>query len=644
VLGWAIIAPLSFSGTGFILAKSRPIKDIYLEYRIFSGRLVLVLVGAVVLSLLLAGRLAWLQIHSHSHYSNLALENRVRLSPIPPGRGLIYDRGGNLLAENLPSFSLEITPEAVEDLDDLLQELVKVVAVTEEDILQFRQNLARTPPFASVPLRLNLDEEEVAAFEEMRYRFTGAAIEARLKRHYPHDELFAHVLGYVGRINEQELRNLDEAEYRGTTHIGKLGVEKYYESQLHGTNGVLQQEVNSKGRPIRVLEEKPSQAGDSLILTLDLKLQQAAREALGEESGSIVAIDPRNGEVLAMVSTPAYDPNLFVTGISSKDYQFLRDHPERPLYDRALKGQYPPGSTIKPVIALAGLEFKKTNPWRSINDPGYFQLPNEPRKYRDWKRGGHGKVDMNKAIAQSCDTYFYDLALRLGIDEMHAMASRFRLGVVTGIDLPGEAAGLMPSRDWKRKRFRQPWYPGETLIVGIGQGYMLSTPLQLASVAGCIGMRGRCQQPHLLKSRLDASGGESQSPVSGWTVPVNDTSYWDNIIGGMISVMHDQGGTGRRSAEGASYRIAGKTGTAQVFGLGEEESYDAEKLDRKLRDHALFIAFAPAENPRIAVAVIVEHAGSGGSNAAPLARKVMDAWLVKAQKPKESEGGQADAG
>ena len=619
------------------MSSTPKIKDLHLEYKIFSGRLILVVIITLLLTLGLTSRLAWLQIHSHGYYSNLAEDNRVRLLPIPPGRGLIYDRNGVLLAENIPSFSLEITAEEVKDMPQLLDDLGKVIAIDPEDIRQFEKLRKSKPGFESIPLRLNLSEEEVAAFEVTRFRFPGAKVEARLKRHYPYGELFSHVLGYVGRINEQELSQIDSANYRGTNYIGKLGVEKSYESILHGRSGILQEEVNSKGRPIRILEENPATAGDSLVLSLDLQLQKTAMQALTDNSGSIVALDPRNGEVLAMASAPSYDSNLFVGGISSKIYQALRDNPERPLYDRAIRGQYPPGSTIKPMIALAGLEFDKITPWETIRDPGFYKLAKKPRKYRDWKRTGHGIVNMNKAIAESCDTYFYELANRLGIDSMHDMGNRFRLGVRTGIDLPGETTGLMPSRQWKRKRHNQPWYPGETLIVGIGQGYMLSTPLQLATLASCIAMRGHCHVPHTLKTRLDHEKGRNNTANESWYVSIKNERHWDLIIDGMISVMHGKTGTARRSAADAEYRIAGKTGTAQVFSLKEDEEYDAEKLERKLLDHSLFIAYAPVENPQIAVAVIVEHGGSGSKTAAPIGRKIMDAWLLRGKQKKKPD-------
>jgi len=625
-----------------IVSRSHKIKDLHLEYRIFSGRLILMVVLTITVTIALASRLAWLQIHSHSYYSDLAKDNRVRLSPIPPSRGLIYDRNGVLLAENLPSFSLEITAEEVKDMSGLLESLSKTLEISEEEFKAFEKLRKRLPAFESIPLRLNLSEEEVAVFEVTRYQFPGTKVVARLKRNYPYGHIFAHTLGYVGRINEQELNDIDEGNYRGTNHIGKLGVEKFYETILHGKSGVLQEEVNSKGRPIRTLEEQLATAGDSLILSIDVKLQKTAIDALADHSGSVVAIDPRNGEILAMASMPSYDANLFVGGISNKAYQSLRNNPERPLYDRALRGQYPPGSTIKPVIALAGLEFNKTTPWRTIRDPGFFKLPKKPRRYRDWKKGGHGIVDLDKAITQSCDTYFYDLANRLGIDNMHDMGSRFRLGQKTGIDLPGESSGLMPSRQWKRKRYRQAWYPGETLIVGIGQGYMLTTPLQLATAVSCIAMQGACQTPHILKTQLSQEQGRQDKKVEGWMVHLKSSTYWNHIIQGMVHVMHGNRGTGRRSAAGAKYQIAGKTGTAQVFSLKEDEEYEEDKLARHLLDHALFIAFAPVENPQIAIAVIVEHGGHGGATAAPIARKVMDAWLLKDEKKNEPKTGQGD--
>ncbi len=612
---------------------SRPfIKDIHLELRMFPRR-VAVLVGLCVLLVgALAARMVHLQVIGHEHYSDLATDNRVRLSPIPPTRGLIYDRRGVLLADNLPAFNLEIVPEQVRDLPNLLARLGEVVALDDDDIQRFERLRRRLPPYRSIPVKTNLSEREVAAFMVVRHRFDGVDVQARLQRHYPFGARFAHLLGYVGRINERELKRVDARNYRATTHIGKTGIEKYYESLLHGTVGVREDEVNSHGRRIRTLRETPPRPGESLVLSVDARLQAVATAALGGRSGAVVALDPRNGEVLALVSEPDFDPNLFVNGISRRDYARLRDDPERPLFNRALRGQYPPGSTVKPVVALAGLESGVVSAARRMFAGPYYELPGGGRRFRDWKRGGHGWVDMDRAIVRSCDVYFYDLSYKLGIDRLHDFYARFGLGRRTGIDLPGELGGLLPSRDWKRRRYRQAWYPGETVILGIGQGYLLATPLQLATMTACLAMRGDCHRPHLLKARIASAVPPRDTRRDAWRITLRDPRHWDVIIDAMRHVVSSPEGTGRRIAD-APYAIAGKTGTAQVFSLAEDEEYDADKLARHKRDHAWFIGFAPVEAPRIAVAVIVEHAGHGGSVAAPVARRVMDAWLLPEGAP-----------
>lgn len=605
------------------------INDVQLEAKIFTRRLLIGAFFVVILAALLTSRLAWLQILAFDHYSDLALQNRVKMSPLAPSRGLIYDRNGVLLAENVPSYNLEITPEEIDDLPEMLSNLKNLLVISDEDLVRFNKQVARSPAFASIPLLTNLSDEQVAGFEVSRHEFAGVEVIATLQRNYPESELLAHLLGYVGRINEKELKSIDPVNYRGTTHIGKLGVEKQYEALLHGQSGIQSREVNSHGRPIRVLDEARPTEGDSIVLTIDRDLQRIAFDALGDESGAIIALEPATGEVLAMVSRPSFDPNLFVHGISTKQYRALTEDKETPLLNRTIQGQYPPGSTIKPLTALAGLENNIIDPDTKYFARPFYQIQGQKRKYRDWKRSGHGWVDMVSALAVSSDVYFYDLAHRMGIDKMTEMYAQFGMGSVTGLDQPGELTGILPSRAWKKKRYNIAWYPGETLIVGIGQGYMLTTPLQLATFTSCIAMRGDCREPHLLKTQLSKESGKQDVTTEGWKIELKNERNWDTIIEGMTSVMHAPIGTGRRSAAGAKYRIAGKTGTAQVFSLGEDERYNADELSRDLHDHALFVAFAPAENPEIVVAVIVEHGGGGSRTAAPLARRVLDGWLAK---------------
>ena len=603
------------------------IKDIHLELRMFPRRVAVLVLMCVLLVGALVARMVHLQVIGHAHYSDLATDNRVRLSPIPPTRGLIYDRRGVLLADNLPAFNLEIVPEQVKDLPNLLGRLGEVIELSEDDIQRFERLRRRSPAYRSLPIKTNLSEAEVARFMVARHRFDGVSVQARLQRHYPFGARFAHLLGYVGRINERELRRVDARNYRATTHIGKTGIEKYYESLLHGTVGVREDEVNSHGRRIRVIRETPPRPGESLVLSVDARLQAVATAALAGRSGAVVALDPRNGEVLALVSEPDFDPNLFVNGISRRDYARLRDDRERPLFNRALRGQYPPGSTVKPIVALAGLEAGLITPERRMFAGPYYELPGGGRRFRDWLKGGHGWVDLDRAIVRSCDVYFYDLSYKLGIDRLHDIYGRFGLGRPTGVDLPGELGGLLPSREWKRRRHKQAWYPGETVILGIGQGYLLATPLQLATMTACIAMRGDCRRPHLLKARIASAVTSDTGQPRGWRVTLRDPRHWDVIIDAMRHVVSSPEGTGRRIND-APYSIAGKTGTAQVFSLKEDEEYEADKLARHMRDHAWFVGFAPVEDPRIAVAVIVEHAGHGGSVAAPVARRVMDAWLL----------------
>lgn len=607
------------------------LKDHFLESRLIIRRAIVLLVISGLLCLILFVRLLYLQVVAHEHYRTLSEDNRVKLQPIPPNRGLIYDRNGILLAENLPSYRLEITPEQIDDMPAMLDALAKIIEIREIDRTRFELLRARKPRFESIPLLFNLSDREVANFSVNRHLFPGVDITAGLARHYPHGALAAHAIGYVGRIDEQALKELDTSNYRGTSHIGKIGIEKTYENLLHGTVGLQQVETTAQGRVLRVLNRDAPASGRNLYLTLDSRVQRAAELAFGEFSGSAIAIDPNNGGVLAFVSLPAYDPNLFVNGIDVATYTALKNNNDQPLFNRAMRGQYPPGSTIKPFMGLAGLEMGITNSHSSTYCPGFYTLAGKERKYRDWKRTGHGTVDLNFAIMQSCDVYFYDLALSLGIDNMHSYLSHFGFGRATGIDILGELSGLLPSRAWKRKRHNQSWFPGETIITGIGQGFFLVTPLQMAVATAALANGGHLLQPNIVYAEQTANSTALEpSPLRQLeTITINQREHWNDVIQAMTDVVHGERGTARHIGRDSPYRIAGKTGTAQVYGLKEEEKYDASAIDEKLRDHALFIAFAPVESPTIAVAVIVENGGGGGSVAAPIARKILDAYLLK---------------
>jgi len=613
------------------MSKREQLKDDFLENRLIRRRLVLSAIFTVILLGLVLGRLYVLQIVEHEHFSTLSDSNRVRIKALPPTRGLIFDRHGVVMANNLPAYRLEVVPEQVEDLDGTLLQLKQYIDYTEQDLKRFKQSSKRRRPFESIPLRLNLKDEEVARLAVNIHKFEGVEINARLTRHYPQGAHAVHALGYVSRIDERDLSQVSEVEYAGTTHIGKLGLEKFYEHELHGSVGVQQVEVNARGRTLRVLNESPPVQGNNLHLTIDSRLQKIAEEAFAEYTGAAVAINPNNGEILALVSMPIFDPNLFVNGISFDNYHALRDSSKRPLFNRALSGQYPPGSTSKPFYGLAGLEGAITTAEKDVYCIGYYKLPNEPRRYRDWKKQGHGHMDLNNAITQSCDVYFYDLAYRMGIDRMSEFLAKFGFGVKTGVDSTGERNGLLPSREWKRRAEGMPWFPGETLITGIGQGALLVTPLQLANSTAAFSIRGKRFQPHLVKSvekvpeynLIDIA-----SRVAG-SYELLSEKNWEHVHDAMVNVVHGLRGTAYRISRGMEYRTAGKTGTAQVFEVAQDEEYDEETVAEKLRDHALFISYAPAEDPRIAVAVIVENGGHGSSVAAPIARRIMDAYLLE---------------
>ncbi len=599
------------------------------EARLFRHRVLFASIVLLALVAVLLGRMAYLQVSSHEHYKTLSHNNRVRIVPIAPTRGLILDRNGVVLAQNAPTHSLEIVPEAVDDMVGLVTELAGMVDISAADVSRFKKEAKRKRRFDSVPLRFNLNDTEVARLSVELHRLPGVSLVARLTRDYPLGALGVHAVGYVGRIDEAELKRLDGTNYRASTHIGKTGVELAYETDLHGTVGYQSIEANARGRVLRVLDRHAPVPGDDLHLTLDASLQTVAEKALGSENGAVVAIEPQTGGVLAMASMPGFDPNLFVNGIDYISYRELNHSPARPLFNRVLSGRYPPGSTIKPFIGLAGLEVDPKSVNKDVWCPGFYMLKGHSHKYRDWKKTGHGRIDLKSAIAESCDVYFYELALRLGIDPMHDFLRGFGFGRRTGIDLRGEVRGVLPSRAWKRRSLDQPWYPGETLIAGIGQGFTNVTPLQLTVATAALGMRGRRMKPRIVGRQVNGKKGTdiAFAPVVAENVEVGQTRAWERVVQAMEEVVHGVRGTARRAGHNARFRIAGKTGTAQVRGIGQDEKYDASKIAKRFHDHALFIAFAPAERPLIAVAVIVENGGGGSKVAAPIARKLMDHYL-----------------
>ena len=627
------------------MARSVRLKDHWAEQRLFARR---VLAATVVIFLLVAAlgaRLYYLQVVRHQHFSDLSQGNRIRIEPLPPSRGLILDRHGEPLALNRPAYQLELIREQTPDVEGTLARLVKIGLLAEDELEKTRRAIRARRSFDAVPIRLQLSEEELARFAVNRPDFPGVEVRPRLTRHYPQGGTGVHALGYVAAISEADQKRIDVANYAGTTLIGKLGVERAFESELHGETGYQQLLVNAQGRRVaRVglstpeLTRREPVAGSDLYLSIDAHLQRVAEEALAGQRAAVVAIDPRNGDILAFVSTPTFDPNGFARGLTYAEYAALSNNIDIPLYDRALRGVYPPGSTIKPMVALAALELGVARPQARRLCRGAFQLPGSSHRYRDWKKSGHGSVDMHMAIAVSCDVYFYGVAAEMGIDRMHGFLSQFGLGEETGIDIAGERTGVLPSTDWKRKAFKrkelQTWFPGETVIAGIGQGYMLTTPLQLAHATAAVAMRGQRFAPRLVRAVRDARSGEVRElpPRALPPVQVRDPSYWDVIIDGMVGVTNDPWGTARRSQLGAPYKIAGKTGTAQVFSIGQNQRYDEKQIDERLRDHALFVAFAPADDPQIALAVVVENGRSGSGTAAPIARKVFDAFLLPADQ------------
>lgn len=612
------------------MSENLSIRDDFRENRLFLNRIIASVAVMLLAVVALVVRLVYLQIAGHEQYASLSRENQIKIAPLPPNRGMIYDRNGEPLADNVVTFNLEIVPEQVEDWPRLLEQLTEALDLSPSELRQFHAQRAMRKPFESVPLRLGLSEEQAARVAVRLPWLSGAEIHTRMMRTYPYRELTAHVVGYIARINDKELASLDPAQYRGSFFIGKSGLEKSYETLLHGLTGHEEYEANVRGRMVRRLGRHEPVSGTDLFLSLDIRLQQTAMDALGEYHGAVVAIDPRNGDVLALASKPSYDPDPFIQGISRERYAALQQDEARPLYDRATRGTYPPGSTVKPFEALAGLELLGLSPAHRVACPGYFRLPGSRHQYRDWAHGGHGPTDMRLSIVQSCDVYYYDLATRLGIRRLHDfMHGRFGLGQVTGLDIAGEKAGIYPSEEWKRKYRKAEWRAGDTVIAGIGQGFVTVTPLQMARATAVLANRGLAVEPRLvkrIKAGWEVEHPYPRSPAGGRPI---DPGHWDTVVGAMVDVV--QRGTARRIAAGLSYRMAGKTGTAQVFSVAQGKSYKSMRVTQSLRDHAWFIAFAPAEAPRIAVAVLAENAGHGGTVAAPIARRVIDQYLLQDQ-------------
>jgi len=607
------------------------------EYRLFRSR-ARVAAGIVFVALaLIFVRLIYLQVTSYGYYTQLSKENYQKRIPIPPVRGLIYDRNGVLLADNHIEYVLEAKQDDIVDRERTLKILMQLLPITPQEVHKFKQKERVNSRFQPVVLRQNLTEKEIAIFSANRHRFPGFKVSVRMQRNYPLGSVASHLIGYVGRIDKKDLKTLDKLEYTGTTHVGKSGIEKFYESRLHGKAGYELKEVDAHGKPQLKLDEKTPIAGEDLFLSIDLRLQIKAEELLSKYNGAVVAIDPRNGEILAMASMPAYDPNLFVDGISYAHYNALRDNPFRPLYNRALQGAYPPGSTIKPMAALAGLNAGVVTPSSSIYAKGFFQIPGNRHRFRCWKKSGHGHISLNRAIYQSCDVYFYDLAFRMGIKRYSKAMRRFGFGQKTGIDLPHERSALMPTSEWKRKRYDKFWYPGDTVNTGIGQGYFTATPLQLAYATSIMANHGRRVRPHVLRAtRVSRNLPEKLvTPIRLSSIGVTKLRFWNDVINGMTNVVHGAHGTARKSGAGAQYRFAGKTGTAQVYSIAQNKTYNASKLKKELHDHALFIAFAPVKNPRIALAVIAENAGGGSKVAAPIARQLLDTYLLAPEEEKD---------
>ncbi|MCD9465153.1 penicillin-binding protein 2 [Photobacterium phosphoreum] len=628
--------------------KRTQIRDHRAESALFYRRALVSFIGIAILVGLLLFNLFHIQVEQHQDYQTRSNDNRIKIVPVPPNRGLIYDRNGVILAENRPIYSLEITLEKVSELDQTFADLKQIMGITDEDIANFQKERRRTRRFKSVPILEHLNEKQVALFSVNQHRLPGVEVKAHLKRYYPYGDALTHVLGYVAKINDRDLKKLDKAgkisNYKATRDMGKLGVERYYEELLHGTSGYQEVEVNSRGRVIRTLKYIPPIPGKDIKINIDIHLQQYVRNLLIERSidpetgkeivkhkrGSIVVLDPKDNAILAMVSSPSYDANLFVRGISSKKYNALLNNPDRPLVNRVTLGIYPPASTVKPFIAVAALTEGVITPNTTRNDPGWWQIPNSTsRKFRDWLRWGHGRVNIYKAIEESVDTYFYQVAYDLGIDRLSTWMNKFGYGEYTGVDIHEESKANMPTREWKQTRHKRPWYQGDTIPVGIGQGYWTATPLQMAKATSVLVNSGVVHRPHLLKNIIDDN---IEAPAEFKDFPQItgvDQKTWEIAREGMHRVLYGNRGTARKAFYNTPYQAGGKSGSAQVFGLAENQKYNADELEEHLRDHALFTAFAPFDKPQVVVAMVLENAGGGSSNGGPIARKIFDHMLIE---------------
>ena len=605
------------------------------EQAVFKSRVVFSIVIMLLVAFILIYRLFNLQIIQHDFYVEEALGNQMQNLPITPIRGDIIDRNGKILATNQFSYRLTITPEKVSNLNDTLVELEINEYIDDEDIKRFNDNLNRYKKFQNIPIKFNLSESSASSFL-VSNQIPGVEVEPHFHRVYPYGISSSHLIGYVSSMSKEDKDKYDKTNYAGTIFIGKTGIEKQYENLLHGQSGVKQIERNVAGRVVDTKVITPSIPGQDIYLNIDIDLQMKAESLLGENRGVIALVDVNDGSVLSLVSTPSFDPNWFVDGISVKRYKELKDDTDLPLFDRSIKGLYPPGSTIKPMVALAGLEQNNITIKDETFCPGFYKLPNYSRKFNGWKRTGHGNVNVVQGIAQSCDIFFYDLAYKIGIDQIHDSLSYFRFGKKTGIDLPGELEGILPSRDWKKINKDEPWYRGETLITGIGQGFMTTSPLQLAVATAAIANNGQILTPQVMKYYQSKNREAFEDlPKKSEQIPINNIDNWELIIEAMKETVYGKNGTARLLNNKLKYTLAGKTGTAQVFSLDPEEEYIAENIDEKLRDHALFTAFAPIEKPQVAIAIIVENAGSGSSKAAPLARALLDEYFIK--NPIETE-------
>ncbi|AMJ93984.1 penicillin-binding protein 2 [Alteromonas stellipolaris] len=612
--------------------KRQAIRDHSAEANLFARRASIAFIIVVMMLGVVLNNLYSLQVEQHDVYQTRSNGNRIKVLPVAPNRGLIYDRNGILLAENRPVFSLEITPEQTNDLDATLDGLTQLMGITPEERESFNSSLKGQRRFKPIALRTKLSEVDVALFSASKHLYPGVQIEARLARHYPYKEALTHVLGYVARINKKDLQKLVEAgqedNYAATHDIGKLGVEKYHEELLHGSVGYQQVEVNNQGRIIRVLNVDPPVPGKDIVLNIDLSLQLATQQALEGQRGAVIVSDIKTGGILALFSNPSYDPNLFVHGISRKNYAALLNSPDRPLINRATQGQYPPASTIKPHLGLIGLEEGIITEEYTIQDNGRYQLPNVSHTWRDWRKWGHGEVDIAKAIEVSCDIYYYDLAYKLGIDKISESMYEFGFGDFTGIDLYEESDANMPSRGWKRARFNQPWYIGDTIPVGIGQGFWSTTPIQLSHSVNTLVNRGERIIPQIIRGFMHEDSSVEIIPLKTLRpIEIKNQHNVDIVLNAMHDVVHGKEGGARHTFADAPYQSAGKTGTAQLFSVGQDEKYDAEKIDERLRDNAMYVGFAPFENPEISVTVVLENAGGGSKNAAPVAKKIMDFYF-----------------